>query len=215
MSSLQIAIIIVFFLTLFVIFWIWMSVVYWTLKNGISPMPTTSKTKNKVLSTIPPGTQGTVVELGSGWGNMAMQIARFLPHCQVIGYENSPIPYYFSRIWNMMEKQPNLKYYRKDFFDVSLKGVDLVYCYLYPEAMSRLVKKFDEELKSGTVVISNSFALPRWDPVQILNVVDTYHLRIYIYMKSSSNVDALHAKPISINKESSDGPLKENIGVSG
>lgn len=193
-SPMSISIIITFFVTLIVIFWIWLSVVLWTLRNGISPMPTSEKVKNNVLASIPPETQGIIVDLGSGWGNIAVQIAKLFPHCQIIGYETSPIPYYFSRFWAWYSHIPNVHFVRKDIFKVSLNQVSLIYCYLYPGAMKKLSKKLSEELKPGTIVISNTFSIPGWDPLRVLQVKDIYNTRVYVYIKSTSNVDALHAK---------------------
>ncbi|CRX38745.1 Conserved putative membrane protein [Estrella lausannensis] len=187
-------IVILFFVLLILILWIWFSVILWSLRNGISPMPTTDKARKKVLSSIPHETQGVVVDLGSGWGNMVTQLAKLLPHCQVVGYETSPIPFFLSKCWKKFERLSNLQLKRMNFFEASLKDVSLVYCYLYPAAMERLKKKFEEELKPGTVVISNTFAVPGWEPVQILQLADIYHTRIYVYVKNNSNVAALHAK---------------------
>ncbi|CDR34380.1 class I SAM-dependent methyltransferase [Criblamydia sequanensis] len=188
-------IIILFFISFFFILWVWVSVVFWSLRNGISPMPTSDKAKNKALALMSNETQGIVYDLGSGWGGMAIQIAKKLPHCQIIGFETSPVPFYTSLLWNKMERLANLKFVKKDFFHVNLSDASIVYCYLYPRAMQDLKAKFEEELKPGTIVISNTFSVPGWDPVQCLQLNDMYHTRIYAYVKSNSNVDALHAKP--------------------
>ncbi len=187
-------IVVTFFTVLIVIFWIWLSVVLWSLKNGISPMPTSEKVKSKLLVSIPPKIHGTIIDLGSGWGNMAIRLAKQFPQCHVIGYETSPVPYYFSKIWLFFDKIPNLQFRKKNFFSVNLKDSSLIYTYLYPGAMKILYNKFEEELIPGTIVVSNTFAVPQWDPVQVLEVKDIYNTRIYMYVKSSSNIEALQAK---------------------
>lgn len=187
-------IIVTFFVVLTIILWVWLSVVWWSLKNGISPMPTSEKVKRQVMASIPPETQGVIIDLGSGWGNMVFQLAKKFPHCQIIGYESSPIPYYFSRLWALFLKYPNLKIYRKNFFKLDLSAAALIYCYLYPAAMKKLQEKFANELKPGTIVFSNTFAVPDWKPVHVVSVKDLYNTRIYMYVKSNTNVDALHAK---------------------
>ncbi len=164
-------------------------------------MPTSEKVKRRVLASIPPETQGVVVDLGSGWGNIAMQMAHLLPHCHIVGYEISPVPYFVSKLWKIFNNVPNLNLLKKEFSQVPLNNVSLVYCYLFPDAMKKLAKKFDKELRPGTIVISNTFALPGWDPIQVLNVQDIYHTRIYIYVKSTSNLDALHARPKKENPQ--------------
>lgn len=198
--SATMAIIVVFFSTLAVIFFVWLSVVLWTLRNGISPMPTAAKVRHKVLSLVPPETQGTIVDLGSGWGNMTMQFAKLFPHCQVVGYETSLIPYYVSKMWAFFDRTPNIKFVRRNFFKVPLSQISLIYCYLYPGAMKKLVSKFNEELNPGTIIISNTFSLPGWEAVKILEVKDLYNTRVYVYIKSTSNVEALHAKEALANE---------------
>lgn len=164
-------------------------------------MPTSEKVKRKVLDSIPPETQGTIIDLGSGWGNVVMQLAKKFPHCHIVGYESSPIPYYFSRIWLLFAKLPNARIYRKNFFEEDISDSVLVYCYLYPGAMKKLREKFLSELKPGTIVFSNTFAVPDWEPVHVVSVKDIYNTRIYMYMKSNTNIDALHAKPDETDKE--------------
>lgn len=192
-------IVITFFALLFIILGGWLSIVLYSLKNGISPMPTSEKVKRRILSSIPQTMHGTIVDLGSGWGSLAYQIAKNFPHCHVVGYETSPIPLYYSKLFLYFYKIPNLTYEKKNFFDLSLKDVSLVYTYLYPGAMKELKKKFDSELSPGTIIISNTFAIPGWEAVQILEEKDIYKTRIYMYVKSSSNVDALHARSINEN----------------
>lgn len=183
-----------FFVVLGIILWIWLSVVWWSLKNGISPMPTTEKVKRKVLDSIPPETHGIIYDLGSGWGNVAIHLAHRFPQCQVIGYESSPVPYLFSKFWAFLDRSPNLRIYRKNFFSEDLSDATLIYCYLYPAAMDKLSLKFAKELKPGTMIFSNTFALSGWESLHVVNIADIYNTRVYMYMKGNTNIEALHAK---------------------
>ncbi len=158
------------------------SIIIYSLYNGVSPMPTSRKVTRALLEiAVSYRVSGAVFELGSGWGNLALLLARALPACQVIGYENSPAPYLISRAIAMIFPAQNLQLIRNNFFSASLSGADLVVCYLYPNAMKDLKVKFERELKEGSLVISNTFAVPGWEPIQIRNVPDLYHSRIYVY----------------------------------
>nr|NGX50824.1 hypothetical protein [Chlamydiota bacterium] len=121
-------------------------ILFFTLKNGISPMPTSSKVRNQLLALLPKLERGNVVELGSGWGNLIFPLAKKYKNCQIVGYENSPIPYLFSLLIN---PAPNLKIMRQNFFKCSLHNADLVVCYLFPKGMTQLKSKFERELKPG------------------------------------------------------------------
>jgi len=156
------------------------SIIQWSLRNQISPMPSSPKAKRSLMSVLPEVT-GNVYELGSGWGTLAFPVAKHYPNSQVVGLETSPIPYYISGTWLSLAGPSNLHFEKKNFFDVSLSDASLVVCYLYPEAMKRLKDKFHMELKPGAWVVSNTFAIPGWTPVQVVEVDDIYYSKIYIY----------------------------------
>lgn len=147
------------------------------MRNGISPMPTAPKTKRRLLQALPDEFEGKIVELGSGWATLAAPLANKYPRARVVGYETSPIPYYFSKL----HRAPNLSFERRDFFDVPLSDAGMVICYLYPAAMKRLKDKFANELLPGTVVVSHTFAVPGWVPEKTVQVKDLYNTVIYFY----------------------------------
>jgi len=161
------------------------SVFIWSLKNGISPMPTSPKSKRAILqlidTEIPKNLKGDIVELGSGFLTMGFSLARRYPKEQLICYETSPVPYFLSKITCFFLRVPNVQLLRQDLFTADLKNVKIIYCYLYPKAMEALRLKFEKELTPGTFIISNTFAIPGWKPVKILTVKDLYNTKIYLY----------------------------------
>lgn len=164
--TLVIALLILFLLLLF------------TWKNGISPTPTSNQIRTALFSNLPEIEEGTIVELGSGWGNLAFPLSKKYPHCKVIGYENSPIPFLYSALLN---HRSNLKIVRGDFFEKPLQGVNLVLCYLFPKGMEKLKDKLEKELESGAQVVSHTHPIPEWEPKEIIEVDDLKHSTIYIY----------------------------------
>ena len=131
-----------------------------------------------LLSSLPEVRGGTVVELGSGWGNLIFPLSRKYPDCKVIGYENSPVPFLYSALLN---HRSNLKIVRGDFFEKSLHEVDLVVCYLFPGGMEKLRKKLEEELAVGAKVVSHTHPIPEWKPKETIEVDDPDHSTIFIY----------------------------------
>lgn len=145
-------------------------------------MPSSPRVIRVLLQMIPADLQGTIVELGAGWGSLLFPLAKAFPHCQVIGYENSLIPFLSSKLLQkLFFAAPNLKIEREDFFQQSLHQSSLIICYLYPGAMKKLRNKFDAELSDGTLVISHTFAVPGWTPMQIVELNDLYRTKIYLY----------------------------------
>jgi trans-aconitate methyltransferase len=159
------------------------SIVAWAIKNGIGPMPTSPKQKQGLMSSLPTNLQGKVFDLGSGWGTLAIPLAKKLPECEVIGYESSPVPYFFSRILQFILKYPNLRFYKRDVLQIPLNDASLIICYLHPAAMKKLKPKLENELKKGTTVITNTFVVPGWMPENVVEANDIYRSKIYTYRR--------------------------------
>ena len=167
-----------FFLTIAVMLALLFLLLFYTLKNGISPMPTSKKVKRALIKILPDMKGKRIVDLGSGWGNLIFPLACKYKSCDLTGFENSVIPYWFSCLINHHE---NLKIQRADFYTLPLHDVDMVVCYLHPKAMERLGKKFEEELKPGTYVVSHLFAIPEWKPEKVIEVDDLHQSKVYLY----------------------------------
>ena len=146
------------------------SVIYYGIRLGITPMPSSRKAIATLIGLIPDTTDGKIVDLGSGWGTLAYPIAKRFPNAEVVGYELSPLPWLYSRAKAVLVRRPNLSLLRRSVFDADLSDVDVVVVYLHPAAMRKLGPKFERELRPGTLVLSNTFAVPKWEPTQ------TYHL---------------------------------------
>lgn len=158
------------------------TIVWYTLRNGISPMPTGRRVDRVVMQVLQVlKVQGSVVELGSGWGTLALHIGKVLPQCVVVGYENSPVPYFVSKVLRVILAVSNVRFKRVDFYRVPLSDFDVVVCYLYSGAMEKLRVSFDNELRSGTWVISHTFAVPGWIPERVVEVSDLYRTKVYVY----------------------------------
>jgi hypothetical protein len=168
-----------FVVCLILFFIVSITIIGFSLYIGISPMPTSSRVKNLLFANLPQIVEGIIYELGSGWGTLAMPLARVFPQCTIQAIEISPIPWLISKIFGNFYSNLILK--RKNFFDLTLEDASLVVCYLYPKAMKQLKYKFEKELPKGCFVISNTFAIPGWIPLSTLTADDFYRSRIYIY----------------------------------
>lgn len=155
-------------------------VVACSLKNGIGPMPTSPKVKNILLEHLP-AVSGIIYELGSGWGTLTFSLSKKYPQCKLIAFENSPIPYLFSKIRHLFFRSNRLQIKWQNFYHVDLHEVDMIVCYLYPGAMLRLKTQFEKELKQGCWVVSHTFAVPGWKPYKTYETNDMYRTKIYIY----------------------------------
>ncbi len=99
--------------------------------------------------------QAVVYELGSGWGSLAIALARAFPEAHIQGIEISPVPYWVSRIRTC--NMSNVLLRRDNFYDCDLADAQAVTCYLMIKPMPKLAGFLDRMLKPGTPVVSLSF----------------------------------------------------------
>ena len=158
-----------------------LSIVYSSLRTGITPVPSSAKARHAILSAADRAPPGTIIELGSGWGTLALALAKRYPEQQVIGYELSPIPWLVSKLRQRLQRLSNLSLRRKNFLSNELPQATLLVCYLYPRAMELLADKLRQEQTKPQLLISNTFALPNSDPEQIIRLDDIYKSPIYLY----------------------------------
>ena len=153
----------------------------YTLVTGISPLPTMPRARAAMFACLPAELEGTVFELGSGWGTLAFPLAQRYPGCQVVAYELSPVPWLFSSLRQLVQRLPNLAIHRRNFHHAYLGDAALVVCYLFPGGMEKLRPKLEAELAPGALVLSNFFRVPEWQPVKEGAVGDMHAFRIYLY----------------------------------
>ncbi|MEM6780342.1 MAG: methyltransferase domain-containing protein [Pseudomonadota bacterium] len=124
----------------------------------------------------------TIYEMGSGWGPLAVDAAKAFPDAKVIGLEFSPVPVWFSRIRAFIFGHRNLTFKRADFFEEDLRDADVILLYMLESILVKLKPKFEEELKPGTLIISNTFKIEGWEPVAVEEVMKKLiKLNVYIY----------------------------------
>lgn len=171
---------------------VWIVVDTW--RNGISPMPTSKAVRVAVAGEVNriPG-YSTVVEAGSGWGTLGLDIVRHCPGKRLIGIENSSLPLWCSQLLALIfARLPHsgngpkplpgrLRFIRGDIYRRSYADADMVLCYLFPGAMERLADKFNQELPPGAVVISIFFALPDRQPARTVTCRDPLRTKVYVY----------------------------------
>ncbi|MNC41135.1 hypothetical protein D3C75_898870 [compost metagenome] len=167
------------------------SIVYRSLRNGISPMPSSRVVRHAVAAEINSLNRvRNIVEVGSGWGTLAFTIAsqgRMVKRAvkpKIVGLENSVIPLLFSKLMSVMLAEEGITFIRRDIYRYSYQDADVVVCYLFPRAMQSLSQIFQEQLSIGTRVISICFALPGWVPEKVIVCDDMYHTKIYVYSAS-------------------------------
>lgn len=128
----------------------------------------------------------TIYDLGCGDGRFLIEAAKE-KRVTAIGIEASWIVTMLAkfRIWISGQK---VRLISGNFFKKNISDADVIFCYLFPGVMNKLKDKFISELKEGAKIISFSFPIKEWQPVEVIQT-DTNkpkNFLIYVYEIPSS-----------------------------
>ena len=157
------------------------TIVVFTLRLGISPVPSSFKAGSAMLDAAEPAVHAHVVDLGSGWGTLAIRYARRHRGCRVVGYELSPVPWAVSSLLKRLLRLDHLSFHRQDFLQADLPDGAVLLCYLFPAGMRAIEAKLHNAQWRPALVVSNTFALPSRRPDTVMRLDALYRTPIYVY----------------------------------
>jgi cyclopropane fatty-acyl-phospholipid synthase-like methyltransferase len=112
------------------------------LYHGLTGVPTMSSTRAEAAEVVALlrqarlGENPTIVDLGCGWGSLAIALASAFPDARIVGIEISPFPYWRTRLRAL--RHSNVSVSRTDLFRFDLRSADAVVCYLMMKPMVKL-----------------------------------------------------------------------------
>ena len=134
-----------------------------------------------MLTLVPDG-EGTLCELGAGWGTLAFPMAKHFQCSRVFAIELSPLPWLFMKLRHLLFRRSNLDIVRGNFLSHSLPNdIRVVMCYLHSEMLEKARPVLEKVLEPGTLVISNVFDIPGWEPEIIHRLEDSFCPQVYVY----------------------------------
>lgn len=100
-------------------------------------------------------------ELGCGDGRVVMEAVR---KYEVKGYgiDVNPLLIKQAKIFAKLKNINNISFQVKNIFDTDLSQADVVYIFLMPKLIKKMIPKLEKELKKGTLVISHGFRIEDW-----------------------------------------------------
>lgn len=156
--------------------------VFWNVVSNRVPLYLTNQTTAKALLDLLPKKKGLhFADLGSGLGGTLRYLAKETKGQKFTGLESAPLPFLLSWIIGKLSGRQNLSFRMKNIWTQDLRDYDVVYCFLSPVPMARLYEKALEELKPGSLFISNSFEVPDQKPDQVIEVDDRRKTRLLVW----------------------------------
>jgi SAM-dependent methyltransferase len=132
---------------------------YWSVSRTRVPLFLSSRAAALALADLLPQEQSfTFLDLGCGLGGVLASLARALPAGRYHGIESAPVPFLLSRLRAALGRQ-SCRISWGDYRDLDLGRYDVIYAYLSPAAMGDLWHKASREMRSGSLLISNGFAV--------------------------------------------------------
>jgi ribosomal protein L11 methylase PrmA len=138
-----------------IVFLLLMLSAVWPPDSPWAPWWRTSQKTARAICKLAKVKKGDLIyDLGSGDGT-ALMIAAKEFGASGVGIEIDPFRYWVSKI--LLKKNSvadKVKVLRKNFFTQNLKDADVVFVYLIPKTIEKLLPKFKKELKKGTRIVS-------------------------------------------------------------
>ncbi|NEX62648.1 SAM-dependent methyltransferase [Noviherbaspirillum galbum] len=150
--------------------WIYLAIfamllaVFWsTFRTQVPYFPSTASVWDEVESLVPSSQSCRLIDIGCGFGGMALRLARNKPACSVEGIELAPLPWLVS-VMRAILSRSRARFRYGDFHALDFGGYDIVFGYLSPAAMPDLWRKAASEMKKGSLLLSNEFSIPGIEP---------------------------------------------------
>lgn len=133
----------------------------WPPDSPWSPWWRTNKEAAKAACRLAKITARDIVyELGSGDGEFVLAAASEFKAGKAVGVEIDYSRYIVSVIKKNRRRVKRAVFIRKDFKKVKLSDATVVYFYLVPAVIKRIMPKLKKELKPGTRIISYRYKVP-------------------------------------------------------
>lgn len=158
-------------------------VVYWGVFRTQVPLYLSSRAAWRALAALLPAKPDMrLIDLGSGLGGLLGFLGRTRPEGHYVGIEAAPLPFLLG--W-LRARGKNCAMLYGSFWRHDLAEYDVVYAYLSPVPMTDLWNKAKAEMRPGSLLVSNTFAVPGITPTETVQVDDFHASTLYIYRLES------------------------------
>ena len=181
MLNLIIYLIALFLLLIFLIFMsiYGLSLIFSSLM-GAPYVPTKNKLALEILKELKYKKNGLFVELGSGDGRIVRTAVKNY-HVRGLAVDINGLLVIWSKILAKLDgTYPRIDFVAKNISAVDLTKADYIYLFLFPALIKKILMKFDQELKRGTIIISHGFPIHEYDK-KLIKKVDRKTFPTYYY----------------------------------
>lgn len=156
-----------------------LAVTYWSTFSTRVPLFLSSDEVPAALLPLLPGHGFKFLDIGSGLGGVLRHLAAVRPDGEFHGIESAPLPYLVSRVLALGKTNLFLRW--DNFWKADWRDYDVIYAYLSPVPMEEVWRKARSEMKPGSLLVSNTFAIPGVAPDQTISLHGVPGSTLYVW----------------------------------
>lgn len=149
-------------------------------------LPTSTRATNEIVEIVKKYKPGATnfYDLGCARGRLSLAIKKQLPKLEVVALDCSRLRVFFAKVRAILFRQ-KIKFSATDIFKKDLSDADILYSYLWYDHLPPLEEKLLRELKTNSIVITNTSFFPNWKPAEIivLNPDEEEFEKLFVYVK--------------------------------
>ena len=108
------------------------------------------------------------IDIGAGTGRVLRYLALKRPDLCLFGVELAKAPW----LWGRMRLPSSVRWMNADYQAINLADFDCIYAFLSPAVMEDLWQQARSQMKTGSLLISNTFVVPGVAPDQVIELND-------------------------------------------
>jgi hypothetical protein len=124
------------------------------------------------------------LDIGSGFGGVVRALDGEGRRAR--GVETAPLVWLVSAVLSALSGRGRIL--RQDLWKTDLSQEDVVYAFLSPEPMAAVWSKARQQMRPGSCLVSNSFAVPGIEPDEVWEISDRRSTRLFVYTIKKSGV---------------------------
>lgn len=167
-----------FFFAFFAVFTIFL--IYSSLK-GAPYVPTNKKEILTILKQAKLKKDQIFLDLGCGDGRIVRQ-AVDLFDIKGIGIEINPLLILWAKFLAKTQKLSNIEFRLFDIVNKDIPLANVIYLFLFPKLIEKIVPKLSQQLNNGTLIISHGFKIKQFSKF-LIEKIDRYPFPTYFYRR--------------------------------
>lgn len=153
---------------------------YWNAIAERVPLYLSNRRAREAIAGLLPRKEGVrAADLGAGLGGPLATLAAARADGAFVGCETAPLSWLVARF--RLLGRSNVRLLFASLWSLDLGDFDVVYAFLSPAPMARLYEKAAREMKPGSILVSNSFAVPEREPDAVVELDDRRGTHLYVY----------------------------------